>query len=433
MKRPTIALLAAAAVVCVACSDTLTVEPPKAPAPVLSTTGVVVGTETRITTDPAAQSMPAISGDRIVWRDTRNGNNDVYMYDLATRTESRVTTDPGQQNYPRISGDRIVWYCAGCGDDLWNTYVYDLATQTQSRINTRDGCEWHAWPAISGDRIVWNGFTELGPCAILLYDVRTRTETQITTDQYNQSSPAISGDRIVWQDGRNGAPDIYMYDLATQTETQITTDQYYQSRPAISGDRIVWQDGRNGASDIYMYDLATQTESRITTDPADQGIAAISGDRIVWQDYRNGASDIYMYDLATRTESRITTDPAMQVFPEISGDRIVWQDYRNGNWDIYLYEVSAILLACHQPLWALLDQFIADGSIRNRGIGEALQAFLRQLGAACERGDAAAAQRILEHIISFVGGQSGRGISPEAAQALTNAARTIISNGCCCS
>jgi beta propeller repeat protein len=39
--------------------------------------------EKPICTDLNDQRYPAISGDRIVWEDYRNGNPDIYLYDLS--------------------------------------------------------------------------------------------------------------------------------------------------------------------------------------------------------------------------------------------------------------------------------------------------------------------------------------------------------------
>ncbi len=286
----------------------------------------------------AEQVLSAISGDKIIWRDNRNGNYDIYMYDLATETERQITNDFEDQRDPAISGDKIVWTDRRNGN--YDIYMYDLATETERQITTDSISQYD--PAISGDKIVWRDRRN-GNNDIYMYDLATETERQITTDSRNQSNPAISGDKIIWRDSRNGNMDIYMYDLATETERQITTDSRNQSDPAISGDKIVWTDTRNGKSDIYMYDLATETERQITADLISQYYPAISGDKIVWTDNRNQNNDIYMYDLTTETERQVNSNErkiAQQYSPAISGDKIVWSDNRNGNMDIYMYDLA---------------------------------------------------------------------------------------------
>ncbi|MEK6871867.1 MAG: hypothetical protein AABX16_03100, partial [Nanoarchaeota archaeon] len=169
------------------------------------------------TTNAYNQQNPAIYGDKIVWQDGRNGNYDIYLYDLSTNTERQITSDPSYQFYPAIYEDKIVWE-----DDRNNKNekdnIYDLD--------------------------------------IYLYDLSTNTERRITTNAYNQQNPAIYGDKIVWSDYRNGNDDIYLYDLSTNTEKRITTNAYNQQNPDIYGDKIVWDDNRNIIEDIYLYDLS---------------------------------------------------------------------------------------------------------------------------------------------------------------------------------
>ncbi|ODS40779.1 hypothetical protein BEH94_10875 [Candidatus Altiarchaeales archaeon WOR_SM1_SCG] len=249
--------------------------------------------EIQITTDSSNQFSPAIYGDKIVWYDNRNGNDDIYMYDLKTNTEKRITTDSSSQRYPAIYGDKIVW------QDYRN-----------------------------------------GNHDIYMYDLKTNTEKQITTDSSHQKYPAIYGDKIVWSDYRNGNSDIYMYDLSTNTEKRITTVISQKDYLSIYGDKIVWDDHRNGMweLDVYLYDLPTNTEKRITPAGSMQGSPAIYGDKIIWMDDRDNSLGIYRYDLSTNTEKRITTVISNQFNIIASyGDKIVWMDNRNGNWDIYLY------------------------------------------------------------------------------------------------
>ncbi|MBI4827042.1 MAG: hypothetical protein HY807_11600, partial [Nitrospirae bacterium] len=116
---------------------------------------VIVGSGFRYT--------PKISGNIIVWSEYKDGNYDIYMYDITTGVETRVTTDPAEQGSPDVSGNRIVF------DDERN-----------------------------------------GNWDIYLYDISTGTETRITNNPANQYQPVISGDYIVWVDTRNGNEDIYM-------------------------------------------------------------------------------------------------------------------------------------------------------------------------------------------------------------------------------
>jgi beta propeller repeat protein len=296
-----------------------------------------IGVETQITTDTTDQNIPAIYGDRIVWHDYRNGNADIYMYDLSMSTESQITTDTAYQGYSAFYGDKIVWQDDRNGWNNYDIYMYDISTSTETQITTNTA--WQEYPAINGDRIVWQD-SRNGNKDIYMYDLSTSTETQITTVSSSEFYPAIYSDKIVWADWRNGNADIYMYDLSTSTESQITTNTAWQNHPAIYDDKIVWGDGRNGNHDIYMYDLSTSTESQITTNTEVQMIPAIYGDNIVWHDSRNGNYDIYMYDLSTSTESQLTTNTAHQMFPAVYGDSIVWQDFRNGNLDIYMMDLT---------------------------------------------------------------------------------------------
>jgi len=233
---------------------------------------------------------PSISGDKIVWQSYRNGNYDIYMYDLSfpIGKEWQITFDGSFKFGPAISGDKIVW-------SVGNIYMYDLSTKEERQITTTGQSRN---PSISGDKIVWED-SRNGNLDIYMYDLSTGNERQITTDTNGQFSPSISGDKIVWYDGRNGNWDIYMYDLSTGNERQITTDTHWQVNPSISGDKIVWEDDRNGKMedwDIYMYDLSTGEERLITSNYFGQRTPFIHENKIVWEDSRNGNLDIYMYD-----------------------------------------------------------------------------------------------------------------------------------------
>jgi len=302
-------------------------------------------TETPVTTNKSEQWNPIFYDNRVVWDDYRNGNWDIYMYDLSTKKETQITTNVSDQYSPYIYGNRLVWVdernrnpedISGNSD----IYMYDLSTKKETQITNNEGYLWD--PLIYGDKMVWTAcpYGDLSDWYdVCMYNISTKTEKMIT-DNGCSYYPAIYGNKIVWVDYRSGYTDVYMYDIFTKKETQITNNESEKMCPAIYGDRIVWMDSRNEHWDIYMYNLSTKKETRITTGPSDSLYPAIYGDRIVWDDNRNGNWDIYVYDLATGQECH-TTDKSDQYYPAIYGDRIVWTDMRNGNADIYMGTLSS--------------------------------------------------------------------------------------------
>jgi beta propeller repeat protein len=68
---------------------------------------------------------PAISGNIVVWQDVRNGNWDIYGYDISTHTEFQITDNTADQEYPDISGHTVVWVDKRNGHkDIYATILY---------------------------------------------------------------------------------------------------------------------------------------------------------------------------------------------------------------------------------------------------------------------------------------------------------------------
>ena len=67
------------------------------------------GSEFPICTASADQQYPVISGDIVVWHDKRHGNGSIYGYNLSASYEFPICTNPFEQNSPDVSGDVVVW------------------------------------------------------------------------------------------------------------------------------------------------------------------------------------------------------------------------------------------------------------------------------------------------------------------------------------
>jgi beta propeller repeat protein len=119
---------------------------------------ISTGNVTNLTpeTDGSNQTFPAISGNYVVWQDDRNDpsyTSDIYLYDILSRSVTNLTsgTDGFDQIRPAIDGTDVVWQDKRDGND--NIYLYNISTGTASHIS--DDPNSQQSPAVSGNRIVW--------------------------------------------------------------------------------------------------------------------------------------------------------------------------------------------------------------------------------------------------------------------------------------
>lgn len=182
-----------------------------------------------------------INGNKIVWGEEKNGNSDIFMYDIATGQTSTICDDPSNQEYPDISGDYIVW----C--DHRNDY-HDYG-KTQSK---KDGTN-------SGD----------------IYAYRTSTGEIFPVENTNDSSmyPQISGSIATWHMSKKGSvgelATIMVADLSAPEITPIpaSSEISHKYPPLIDGDLVVWMDMRQyklGKTNIYGYRISSRTEIQLT-------------------------------------------------------------------------------------------------------------------------------------------------------------------------
>ncbi|MEM3662717.1 MAG: clostripain-related cysteine peptidase [Sulfolobales archaeon] len=140
-----------------------------------------------------------------------------------------ICTAPGDQGYPAIYGKKIVWMDARNGE--WDIYMYDLTQQKEIPICTAPGDQ--GWPAIYGDKIVWEDYRN-GGADIYMYDLTQQKEIPICTAPGYQGYPAIYGNKIVWMDARNGEWDIYLY----QSEKEDTTPPSIKILSPLNGSKV---------------------------------------------------------------------------------------------------------------------------------------------------------------------------------------------------
>jgi TolB protein len=107
----------------------------------------------------------AISGTTIVWSDNRNAtsvtrddNNDIYGYDIATGKDFPICQAPGMQVKPAIDGDLVAWLDArpladGSAATANAVYGYLLTLGKEFAISTGQSVDGSV--SVTGDRVIW--------------------------------------------------------------------------------------------------------------------------------------------------------------------------------------------------------------------------------------------------------------------------------------
>ena len=270
--------------------------------------------EMEICTDASTQAKPSIKYSLIVWQDNRNGDWDIYGYDLDKDMEYAICTADGNQINPSI----------GIGTILDDSII--------------------AW---QDDR---NGNSDIYGYKLLnsMYDLAVGTEIEICTDPCDQQNPVSLASYVFWQDNRNGNWDIYgkIYERGMEpNDVIICNEDGDQINPAADWDNIAWQDNRNGDWDIYGYNFEDQNELVICIEDGNQIKPSCGLWGFSWQDDRHGNNDVYASLCSSVLcghyyEVPVCTDPNSQINTVSSRQVIVWQDDRNGSWDIYGYRTE---------------------------------------------------------------------------------------------
>lgn len=142
-----------------------------------------------ITTEILAYGID-FDGEYAVWMDGRNGNIDIYAYDIKNGVEIRVTSDMEDETDPKISDGEII-YTARYGGTT-HLHKYDIVAQEDSKLTAGD--EEHKLLAFSEGQIIMTKGDN-----VILKDTDSTVETDIETlDAEILEGAFINGDDVVW-------------------------------------------------------------------------------------------------------------------------------------------------------------------------------------------------------------------------------------------
>lgn len=270
----------------------------------------------RLTTDEAnPEGFAAVSGDRVVWSDRRtategaSNNTDVFLVDALDpgAGERQLTSDTAPQRDPDISGRWVAWTDRRDGNQ--DIFAYDLEADAEVRIT--DEVVNQFGPALAGDRLVWLDGRDGG--SIRLRNLATGEQRRLVADVDVVGGVDITGDRVVWAEDSEpgGGTTIRLLDIASGDIQTVASGPVRRLNPVVSESLVVWEEliGQDseattdqGTTLLLVFDISSGRTMRI---PDVVGVPfglltpAVSGRRVVWEDLRpNNSGDIFLFEVA---------------------------------------------------------------------------------------------------------------------------------------
>jgi len=147
-----------------------------------------------------------VKDGHIVWqRCAAGGTCDIYYYDWAGETTRQITATPdANERNPDIYGSNIVYQ--GDRDGNSDIYVYNLDTGAEKRLPLPAA---QANPHIWGENVAFDDLSS-GLYHEKLWNVPSDTVFDLTGGTSAQYLNSIWENRVVYTDDRNGNLDIYM-------------------------------------------------------------------------------------------------------------------------------------------------------------------------------------------------------------------------------
>jgi len=296
------------------------------------------GPDTRLTIMPGNSSFPCIgvSGTNlhVIWQDDRDGNNEIYYKrstdgGLSWETDKRLTNDPGMSGKPSMSVSgllvHVVWRDTRDGNyEIYYKRSTDggLSWETDKRLTNDNNYSYYPSIAASGSylHVVWNdtrdGKLEIYYKGSTDQGITWETDKRLTNNPLSSNLPCVaaSGSNVyvVWTGwtGVNSSQILFMRSqdngLNWGIEKMITSDILNSMLPNIHASgpvvNVVWQDysemkyyNNYIRSDDEGENWGTGTALSVGGMNSQNTSLTVSGSfiHVIWYDDRDGNYEIY--------------------------------------------------------------------------------------------------------------------------------------------
>ncbi len=341
----------------------------------VQTIGIINAEPTQITDEIIWQNWPDIYKDKIVWTDKRNGNMDIYLYNISTGVEKRITTNKSDQIMPKIWGNYIVWldyryddnggpdwlYSDMIGDDNKTIFLYNITSGEEKQLTFNESVDM---PLIYEDYVFWKGYWG----NITKYNISTGVYQIININTPYITNFDVYMNYLTWEDvryhwdtgGKNTVNDnVFYMDMNYLNEIRLTNTYGQQWRPKISGDNICYLDSNVGNENLVLHNYKTDVNKTINLHFYERDYSFDISEKYVVGFGEKDLLDhiIFVYNIENESLYYLDQPKGYKTSITIYNNKIVWADLRDEshglpdfwhdktyyNLDIYYLDLSEII------------------------------------------------------------------------------------------
>ncbi|MEW5767596.1 MAG: DUF5050 domain-containing protein, partial [bacterium] len=313
--------------------------------------------QTRLTTNPATDQNPSLSGDhRVVFSSERTGDFEIWIMNDNGGGQTQLTNSAGGDYYPMLSpdGSKIVFYSSRDGN--WEIYLMD--DDGSNPIRLTNNLETDEDPCFSpdGSRIIFTSNRD-GNEEIYIMNRDGTNQVNLTNNPgSNDSYPKFSpdGSKITFTSNRDGNNEVYIMDVDGSHQTRLTANTVWDGYSSFSpdGTRLAFLANRIGGWNIWTMNIDGSSQTQITTGamdyeprfgppeppsaPTNLAGSAVSANQIdlSWTDQANN-------ELGFKVERKTGVDGVLMILTVLGPNITSYQDAGLAPNTTYYYRVSA--------------------------------------------------------------------------------------------
>jgi RHS repeat-associated protein len=291
-------------------------------------------------------ALKAVTGEKIAFSSSRDGNYEIYVMDTDGSNQVNLTNSPADDELPIWSRDGSKMAFRSTRDGNYEIYVMNADGTNLTRLTNHPGTDTPRGWSPDGTKILFSSDRDGNP-EVYVMNADGTNQTNLTNNPTPDGGAVWSpdGTKIAFNSERDGNREIYLMNVDGSNQTNISNNAAHDYWPSWSpdGSKIAFTSSRDGNWEIYVMNADGSGQTRLTNSPGDDRHAGWSPDgrRITFRSTRDGQNEIYVMEADGSRQLRLTNNPAIDVDPAwqppvSKGGKIAFYSGRDGQNEIYV-------------------------------------------------------------------------------------------------